>query len=117
MLKSDYEFNKKHLILYFYKDFKTEKIYLSTEPKKNWKKMETIFYRDKNIRYAKLLSGRKHQIRLSLQYLGYPIYGDKKYGGKRASRLYLHSYKIGFKNLENHLKYLNNQIFISKTKW
>lgn len=117
LLKSDYQFNKKHLILYYYKDLKTEKIFLDENPKTDWKKMETIFYKEKNIRYAKLLSGKKHQIRLSLMYLGYPIYGDRKYKGKPDKRLYLHSYKIVFKKLNAPLNYLNGQIFISKTKW
>ncbi|MFN4227602.1 MAG: RluA family pseudouridine synthase [Candidatus Ratteibacteria bacterium] len=47
----------------------------------------------------KPITGRTHQIRLTLSYLGYPILGDTKYGQKKAeivNRLALHSYKINF---------------------
>ncbi|MGL4343380.1 MAG: pseudouridine synthase [Metamycoplasmataceae bacterium] len=117
LLKSDYDFDKKIVILYTKYDTKTDSILVSEKPNKNWTRMETIFYKEKNIRYAKLLSGRKHQIRLSLNYLNFPIYGDKKYGGKKERRLFLHSHKIVFKNLSKDLEYLNNGIFISNEKW
>lgn len=41
-------------------------------------------------------TGRTHQIRVHLQYLGHPIIGDEKYGNGKAQRLYLHAYKIKF---------------------
>jgi len=42
------------------------------------------------------LTGRTHQIRVHFASIGYPIIGDKKYGGQSASRLYLHSGEISF---------------------
>ncbi|MCM8772893.1 MAG: RluA family pseudouridine synthase [Candidatus Omnitrophica bacterium] len=43
----------------------------------------------------KPITGRTHQIRLTLSYLGYPIIGDLKYGEKaEKTKLYLHSYKL-----------------------
>jgi 23S rRNA pseudouridine1911/1915/1917 synthase len=44
---------------------------------------------------ARLLTGRRHQIRISIADLGYPILGDEVYG-KEASktRLFLHSYRM-----------------------
>lgn len=42
-----------------------------------------------------LLTGRCHQIRVHLSYLGYPIYGDKLYGIP-GETLFLHSYYLGF---------------------
>ena len=39
-----------------------------------------------------LKTGLRHQIRAQLAYLGYPLAGDKFYGGKEAKRLYLHAY-------------------------
>jgi len=42
-----------------------------------------------------LLTGRKNQIRVSLAYIGCPIYGDKKYGVEDSGkRLMLHAYKL-----------------------
>lgn len=41
-------------------------------------------------------TGRMHQLRVHLSFLGHSIIGDKKYKGPKASRLYLHSQKIGF---------------------
>lgn len=36
-------------------------------------------------------TGRTHQLRVHMQYLGVPILGDRVYGGAKASRLYLHA--------------------------
>lgn len=44
-----------------------------------------------------LLTGRTHQIRVHMQYLGHPVLGDTKYGGdKSMNRQALHAEKIGF---------------------
>ncbi len=52
-----------------------------------------------------LHTGRKNQIRVHMQEAGCPIWGDKKYFGgnpshlaenKKAHRLYLHAYALGF---------------------
>jgi len=45
----------------------------------------------------KPLTGRMHQIRVHLKFLGYPIVGDKVYGKKdNYDTMYLHSKRIGF---------------------
>lgn len=36
-------------------------------------------------------TGRTHQLRVHLKYLGHPIVGDPVYGGEAADRLYLHA--------------------------
>jgi len=42
-------------------------------------------------------TGRTHQLRVHLAYLGYPILGDSKYGKKSGfSRLALHAQELGF---------------------
>ena len=50
-------------------------------------------------------TGRKHQLRIHLQYLGYPIVGDKKYGSKHQGKLLLHAHKI----------MLSSYVFTAKT--
>ena len=37
------------------------------------------------------VSGRTHQLRVHMKYLGHPIVGDTVYGGEKADRLYLHA--------------------------
>lgn len=56
------------------------------------------YFEDKTLLKIKPITGRTHQIRLTLSYLGYPILGDKKYGEKdlKFDKLYLHSYRISF---------------------
>lgn len=39
----------------------------------------------------KPVSGRTHQLRVHMKYLGHPIVGDVVYGGEAADRLYLHA--------------------------
>jgi tRNA pseudouridine32 synthase/23S rRNA pseudouridine746 synthase/23S rRNA pseudouridine1911/1915/1917 synthase len=45
-----------------------------------------------------LLTGRKHQIRVHLANIGYPVVGDKKYGPTKEghSRLMLHACRLSF---------------------
>ena len=45
-----------------------------------------------------LKSGRKNQIRVHFSEAGHPVVGDVKYGGQKASRLYLHSSRLRFKH-------------------
>ncbi|WP_051586204.1 RluA family pseudouridine synthase [Mycoplasmopsis lipofaciens] len=78
---------------------------------------KTQIFKKNNKYFARILTGKKHQIRLSLQFLGFPIWGDKKYNGIKKDRLYLHCYSLTFQNLNNDLKYLNNKKIISKIPW
>ena len=47
---------------------------------------------------VKLRTGRKNQIRVHFSEAGHPVIGDEKYGGEKASRLYLHSLRLAFKH-------------------
>jgi 23S rRNA pseudouridine1911/1915/1917 synthase len=51
-----------------------------------------------NVSLVKLIpkTGRMHQLRVHLAFLGHPIVGDIKYNGPEAERLFLHSMKLGF---------------------
>ena len=44
-------------------------------------------------------TGRTHQIRVHLASIGHPVIGDRRYGGKRASRLMLHAWKLEHESL------------------
>lgn len=50
---------------------------------------------------AKILTGRRHQIRVMLSTLGFPILGDSLYGKQenQESRMYLHSFRFYFTDL------------------
>lgn len=53
-----------------------------------------------------ILTGRTHQIRAHLEFLGHPVIGDLKYGGKvslpvNVKRQMLHAYRIEFKHPVN----------------
>ncbi len=48
---------------------------------------------------CRLESGRTHQIRVHLKYIGFPVYGDPKYGHRKTDSEYgqfLHATKLGF---------------------
>lgn len=56
--------------------------------------------RDRTLVELTLQTGRRHQIRVQLANLGFPIIGDEKYDAKTnpAKRLGLHSFKLMFKH-------------------
>lgn len=45
-------------------------------------------------------TGKKHQIRVHLSYLGHPIIGDQLYQGSKSNRLMLHFTEVSFKHPE-----------------
>lgn len=67
-----------------------------------------------------LLTGRSHQLRAHLAYLGNPIIGDDKYGDKKLNSFFnnkyglefqfLYAYKLVFKNCPPELAYMENKI-------
>lgn len=54
-----------------------------------------------------------------MEYFGYLIYGDLKYGlkVKGIKRVYLYCYKLKFNNLDKFLEYLNGKEFECKEEW
>ena len=84
-----------------------------SSPKDNGGQLAITHYRvlgsnpksKKSLLELELETGRKNQIRVHMQELDAPIYGDKKYfcdsqqhfmENKKARRLYLHAYKLSF---------------------
>lgn len=56
-------------------------------------------YQDKTLIECKLSTGRTHQIRVSMEYIGYPIYNDPVYGKRKNTTnfgQFLHSKSIRF---------------------
>ncbi len=72
---------------------------------------------------AELLTGRTHQIRAHLAFLGYPILGDGKYGKNEINRKYkenyqkLHCFSLKIKKINKQFEYLENKQFICKIEW
>jgi len=66
-----------------------------------------------------LLTGRSHQLRAHLSFLGNPIIGDEKYGDKKLNSFFenkyglsyqfLYAYKVIFRNCPERLSYLENK--------
>lgn len=72
---------------------------------------------------VELITGKSHQIRAHLSFLGYPVIGDGKYGIKSENTSYrrmglnsqfLHSYEIQFPKLEGEFAYLSGKKFNAK---
>ncbi|WP_249029960.1 RluA family pseudouridine synthase [Tannockella kyphosi] len=56
-------------------------------------------YKDMSLVECRLETGRTHQIRVHLNYIGYPVFGDPKYGHRRddvSNGQFLHAKILGF---------------------
>lgn len=71
---------------------------------------------------VKLETGKSHQIRSCMKYIGHPVAGDRKYGDEKANRYFydkfgldrqfLHSYRLVLNMERGCLDYLNGNEFI-----
>lgn len=80
---------------------------------------------DKSLLEIHLLTGRTHQIRAHMAFIGHPLLGDGKYGinainkaaGLKKQMLYSYKLKFFFKTDAGILNYLNGQTFEVKDVW
>lgn len=80
-------------------DRHSNKQIVSKDGKSAKTRFEVVSYEDNHTRcHVYIEGGRKHQIRVHLQSIGFPIIGDKIYGKKSSDRLMLHFKKIEFKH-------------------
>ena len=120
-LKKDSEILKAFLD----KNSSENKVYISDKMKnKNYKTILTKYsVIDKSKKFTlteiELLTGRTHQIRAHMAYLGYPLLGDGKYGVNKINRemgykyqaLCAYKLKFDFKDKDNLLGYLDGKEF------
>lgn len=62
-------------------------------------------FKDMSLVECRLETGRTHQIRVHMQYIGYPVYGDPQYGLRRDDTTYgqfLHAKILGFIHPRTH---------------
>lgn len=93
---------KGEVIGYITKDEQKNKVTLSKNGRDESKFCHTEYepiksFGDYTLVEVKLITGRSHQIRASLSYIGHPIVGDLKYGGKKVGNInnqLLHAYKL-----------------------
>ena len=119
---------KKHAILndYLFKDTKKSIVYISNTHKKGYQNISTEYFvlssnkiDNTSILEVILHTGRTHQIRAHLVYMGYPIIGDGKYGRNDINKNFkcktqnLCSYKLkfNFTSPSQQLEYLNGKEF------
>jgi len=90
---------KDNLVHYIGQDSRGPRNNIVRELQYDGKKAETYyeviqFIKGQSLINFSPLTGRKHQIRFHAKFLGCPIIGDNKYGGKENSRMLLHARKI-----------------------
>lgn len=113
------------LVGYLFKDSKKSMVYISNVPKAGYKKIITSYkVLESNIKnntstlqVVLEYSGRTHQIRAHLAYIGFPIIGDGKYGkneinkkfGKKVQELMSNKIIFSFTTNSGILDYLKNK--------
>lgn len=115
---------------YLFKDSKTNTVIVSD---KKTPQNKTIITKYKVLRHdselalceVELLTGRTHQIRAHMAYIGCPLLGDGKYGNNRVNRshgiktqaLYSYKLKFVFKTDSGILSYLDGREFTAEDVW
>lgn len=126
------KFDKKEALLvdHLEKNEKQNRVYIYSKPREGAKTIKTR-YRviaesgELSLLEVDLLTGRTHQIRAHMAYIGHPLLGDGKYGKNEINRRYgckwqaLYSYKLSFNFTTDgeELEYLNGKTFTAPEVW
>lgn len=115
---------EKTLRAYHLKDYKTNTVKIFAEQKKGSREIITKY---RSLKYSEkydltllevtLVTGRTHQIRAHMEFIGHPLLGEGKYGVNRDDRKLgysaqaLYSYAVEFDFADPEFKYLNGKTF------
>ncbi|MBQ3970289.1 MAG: RluA family pseudouridine synthase [Clostridia bacterium] len=123
---------KKQALLtdYLEKNEKQNRVYISSKPSQNSKTIKTKYkvldeFNNMSLVEIELLTGRTHQIRAHMAYIGHPLVGDGKYGTNKQNKNVslkwqaLCSYKLefAFESDGGILEYLNGRSFEISDIW
>ena len=116
---------------YLFKDRKKSMVYIRPTPQQGYRKIMTSYQViEENLKEhlsvlkVELHTGRTHQIRAHLAYIGHPILGDGKYGineinkkfNQKTQNLIAYQLVFDFKTDAGKLNYLNHKVLTISSK-